>query len=79
MEYAGGGTLHKLIVDRQGELIPEDTIWEIFVQVCTDEWIQPIQQSRWHASIALKIASPLTPCAASGVFEVHSCFKCLAS
>ena len=35
MEFAAGGTLHKKIVNRDGELLPEDTVWEIFVQVRT--------------------------------------------
>lgn len=33
MEYAGKGTLHKLIVNRDGEYFEEDRIWEMFVQV----------------------------------------------
>ena len=33
MEYAPGGTVHELLVSRRGELLPEDTVWEMFVQV----------------------------------------------
>lgn len=33
MEYAAKGTLHKLIVNRDGEYFSEDRIWEMFVQV----------------------------------------------
>jgi NIMA (never in mitosis gene a)-related kinase len=33
MEYASGGTLHRKIEAREGELFPEDAIWEMFVQI----------------------------------------------
>lgn len=33
MEYATGGTLHKKIQEQEGELFPEETIWEVFAQL----------------------------------------------
>ncbi len=33
MEYASGGTLHRRIVQQEGALLPEEQIWEWFVQV----------------------------------------------
>jgi hypothetical protein len=33
MEYASGGTLHRRIAQQEGALLPEEQIWEWFVQV----------------------------------------------
>jgi NIMA (never in mitosis gene a)-related kinase len=33
MEFAKGGTLSKKISDREGELFPEEQIWEMFCQI----------------------------------------------
>lgn len=32
-EYAAGGTLQRAIASREGELFPEESVWEMFVQV----------------------------------------------
>ncbi len=86
MEYAGGGTLHKLIVDREGELIPEDTVWEIFVQVsCCRCFL--LQAMSPKLAVVEAVLLPLQKwdsgptCAFFTVgccIEVHSCIKCAA-
>ena len=76
MEYAGGGTLHKLIVDREGELIPEDTVWEIFVQVSRRSIAC---KHRRGVNSHQQLSRIPVLYAACGVSQVYPRFKCVAS